>query len=175
MNHGGDGAGTGGNRHADKILSSRTAGIGGLGVHLDIEARQAAGSGQKENKGRDGAQLNDAGAHIQITSERQHAKAPVPGQYRRSDAKCDHVRQRVQFATEGAGRVGEARDAAVEKIEDDGDANRLCSLIEVPRIGGRTLNGLRNRVVTSRNVSGGEYGRQDVQALSGPARPVGVL
>ncbi len=57
MNDGGDHAGAGGNRHADKIFLSGTSRIGRLRIAGDVEARQAAGSGDQKKKTGNGAKL----------------------------------------------------------------------------------------------------------------------
>ena len=109
--------------------------------------------------------------NVKIVHQLATARKPhSPGQNRRSNAKSDHVGQRVQFASKRAGGVGQPRDAAVEEVEHDGNADGLGRLVEVPRIACRALNGLRNGVIAGCNVDRREHGRQEIQALAFRAR-----
>ena len=96
-------------------------------------ARREAPVSRKANVD-DRAELDHVGTQLRIALHGQHAEAPHPGQHRRSDAKRNDVGQRIQFASESAGGVGQPRNAAVEEIQDDGHSNRLGRLIEVPGI-----------------------------------------
>jgi len=54
---------------------------------------------------------------------RNPTSRPTLGRY----AKGNHVGQRIEFASEGAGGVGEAGNTAVKEIEDDGKSNALAA------------------------------------------------
>ncbi len=58
-------------------------------------------------------------------------EAPEISEQRGSDAESDDVGERVEFAAELAFGVGHARDAAVERVEGDGEADGDGGVIEV--------------------------------------------
>ena len=55
-----------------------------------------------------------------------------------------------------------------KKSKHNGNANRLGRQIEVPRVADRSLNRLRDGIVTRRHVAGGEHRGQQIQSLAHP-------
>src|SRR5271166_5900127 len=147
MDHGSNRPRPSRDRHAYEVLTSGTARIRWLRIDLNVEARQAACSRQEEDESRDRTELNYTRANIGISGKWQHAKTPRPSQDCRSDAKGDYVGQRIQLAAEGTGGVSEARDATVEEIENNRNADCPRRHVEVPRGRRRPLNRLRDSVV----------------------------
>jgi hypothetical protein len=101
--------------------------------------------------------------------------APHKGENGRRDAEADHVCQRIEFAAELAGGVGHAGDAAIESVEDEGEADGLGGNIEiggslagVRREDQRALDGAQNAEIAKEDVGGGEERRQRV---GGARRP----
>ena len=82
--------------------------------------------------------------------EGQHAEAPDIGKHAGRDAEGDDVGERVELLAEVAGGVGHAGDAAVDAIEEDGEADGERGAVEVRRVGRGALDALRNGVVAGR-------------------------
>ena len=141
-------------------------GFEGCGFTWNIEAGQAAGAGDHEHEGGDGAQLHQARAQLAVGQDGQQAESPHPGEHGGGHAEGDDVGQRVQLAAEVAGGAGHARDAPVEHVEDDGEADGAGGKVEVPGLRHRALHGLGDRKVAEGHVGGGEQRRQQVHAAA---------
>jgi hypothetical protein len=61
-------------------------------------------------------------------------KAPGEGQDAGGDTKGNDVGQRIQFLAKLAGRLGHARDAAIQGVKRDGEADRQGGVIEMVRL-----------------------------------------
>ena len=121
----------GGNGHADKILAAGPAGIARLGVVADVEARQARGAAEQEKKADEGAGLHQVLTQLRVDRIGQEMEAPDKGQQAGRHAKGDHVGERVEFPAEVAGGVGHAGDAAVERVEGNGEEDGDGRPVEV--------------------------------------------
>ena len=97
--------------------------------------------------------------------------APGERQHRRRDAEADHVGERIHFAAEIADGVGHARDAAVQAIQEDGDADGILAAVSkcsdaprrvVPPASIAPSKELQDRDVAEENVARGEQRRQGV-------------
>ena len=84
--------------------------------------------------------------------------------------KVIDVGERIEFPAEIALRVGHAGDAAVEPVEEHGKTDCHGGEVEVPRFGERAADRFKNRVESSRDISGGEQRRQDVHAFAHASR-----
>src|SRR5215470_17739530 len=124
------------NRHADKVFASRTSRILGLRILADVESRQSACAGNNEEERYNCAGLDDLLAQIRLPEFWKLMASPHPGEDRRCNSKGDYVGERIQLASEVAGGVRHARDAAVESVEKYGEAYRLGCVIEVERSAG---------------------------------------
>ena len=96
-------------------------------------------------------------------------ETPDVGQQAGSDAKGDHVRQRIQLLAEFAGGVCHARDAPVEGVERNGKKNgdgrpvQVEARIAVRSDGG---DGLGDGEVARGDVANREQRRQQVHAAT---------
>src|ERR1700676_3417524 len=93
-------------------------------------------------------------------------KAPHPGKQRRGNAEGDHVSERGEFPAEIAGGVGHARDAAVQTVEQYGEADGLGGEVQVPGFTRGAMHGLQNGVEPRRDICRGEQRWQYVHALA---------
>ena len=100
--------------HADEVALVDARDVG-----LDVEARQA------DRRRRD---EHEAGRPAGLVERLQ---APREAQDRRRHAERHDVGERVELDAERARRAGHARDAAVQHVEDDGDADEHRRLLEV--------------------------------------------
>ena len=80
--------------------------------------------------------------------------------------------ERIQFLAEVAGGVGHARDASVERVERNGEADGQRGVVEVLRLQQRALQALRDGEVAGRDIAGGKERRQHIHAS--PARPLAL-
>ena len=140
VDDGGQASGAAGDGHADEILAAGASGILGLRIELNVEARQAAGSGGEKGKGDDGAELNQLVAQVGIERERQAEESPEPGENAGSDAEGDHVGQRIELLAEVAGGVGEARDGSVHAVKENRKADGEGRMIEVDGRGAQRID-----------------------------------
>src|ERR1022692_3784266 len=153
------------NRHAHEIFLAGASGIGRLRVGLNVEARQACRSGHQKYKRGNRPQLDDLAAEVGIVHDRERAKSPEPCQDCRRNSEGNYIGQRIKLTAKRADRIGESRDAAIESIEQNGKADCLGRMVEMPGIAGRPQNSLRNRVIAGSNVDRRKQGRKDVQPL----------
>ena len=59
------------------------------------------------------------------------AKSPSVSKHGRSDAEADDVRERIELHAKFGVGAGHARDAAVEGVEKNGEANGAGSMVEI--------------------------------------------
>src|SRR6185312_16213792 len=142
------------NWHSHKIFPPGTAGIGWLGIHLDIEAGQSAGSGNQEDKGCDEPQLHKSRLQCcaRKVSDPKPAKAPHECKNRGRNSECDDVSQGIKLAPEVAGGVSHAGDSAIQAISDHGDTDGFSCDIEMPVIGLRSLQGMSEGEIACADV-----------------------
>ncbi len=84
MHHRSQATGSAGDGHADKILAARAAGILGLRIELNVEARQAAGAGGEKRECDDRAELQPAcragpRRACGAGQKKPHIQARIPG------------------------------------------------------------------------------------------------
>ena len=80
-------------------------------------------------------------------------ETPGKGQDAGRDAKGDHVCQRIEFLAEVAGGFGHARDAAIEGVKGDGEADGQGGVVEMARLLHRALQALRNGEVAGCDIA----------------------
>src|SRR5437762_2335614 len=96
--------------------------------------------------------------------------------HRRSNPEGNNVGQGVKLTAKVAGRVGQARNAAIQTIQYHGYANGLGGIVEVPKIFTRSLQCLQNGVVAGGDVAHGKQRGQQVHAFPEPAAlPGGIF
>ena len=59
------------------------------------------------------------------------SNTPCIREYGGSDAETDHVSQGIELHAEFSVGSGQTSDAAIERIENNRDANGLCGLVEI--------------------------------------------
>ena len=95
-------------------------------------------------------------------------QSPRERQNRRRDAERDHVGQRVELDAEVARRAGQPRDAAVEHVEHDGEADERRGRLEL------AAHRVDDARVAAEHVAQREQAGQQVDtAPEPPPRPVG--
>ena len=144
------------NRHADKILSARTARILGTGLWLILKRASRPAPHIRKRKQINAPNCTTAAKQSDIASG-QHAEAPGKSQDARCNAESDDVGQRIQFLAKLAGSVRHARNAPVERVKGDRETDRQRRLVKVVRRRRRPLQALRDSEVTGGNVARGKY------------------
>src|ERR1700693_3985331 len=132
MDYGGNHPGGSWNRHADKIFSPWPAGIGRYRVGVDVKSRQAPGPAKQKEKADERAPLDYVLPPHRIHGHGKILEAPGEGQEARSDAKGDHVGQRIELLAEVAGGFGHARNAPIQSVKRDGEADGQGGIVEMP-------------------------------------------
>ena len=117
VHHGGDHPGPRGNRQADEVLAVGPTGILRHRILLYVEARQPRRSAQQKQKRNEIPELNDVLANGRVEGGVEELNAPGESQHGGRDAEADRVGKRIHLPSEVAGRVGHARDAAVQAVE----------------------------------------------------------
>ena len=118
-------------------------------------------------------QMKAAGLHQMLSQLRidgigQEMETPDEGQQAGRHAEGDHVGQRIEFPAEVAGGVGHARNAAVERIEGNGDQDGDRRPIKV-QLARRALMASMVCVMEKKpsgQVAGGKQRRQQVHAAA---------
>ena len=111
--------GRGRRRHADEVvgLPFRL-----LLVERDVEAGEPQRGGQREDH------------HADPAEALQAAKAPVEDEERRRHAEVDEIGEAVELGAEAGGRLQQARDAAVDAVEQgrehDGTERQLVAPLD---------------------------------------------
>src|SRR4029077_17938434 len=82
--------------------------------------------------------------------------SPRVGEDSGRDAKADECGTRMELRAKFGVAAGEARNAAIQRIKNDGDADSFGSVIE---IFGRAEHGRHNSVVAAKQVRRGHHGR----------------
>src|SRR5258708_22363203 len=176
MHHCGDHAGSGRNRHPNKIFLARASRIGWLRVGADVETGEAAGSGHQEQKTSNAAQLREFDVPCREQYRRDAVKAPGPGQHGGGNPECDYICQRVEFSAEVAAGAGHAGDAAIKTVEQNSEAYGDGCMVKVPvLVGDRVIEDLHNRIKARSHIPAGEQRREYVHALAHAARALLVL
>jgi len=107
---------------------------------------------------------SEAAPVVAVLGDAHHT--PLVSDDRWSHAEGDHVGEAVVFlAKEGLG-VRQARDAAIERVEDHRGEHRHARMIEV------LVDGCDHRVEAREQAAGGEQVRQQVDALAALSRVV---
>ena len=83
----------------------------------------------------------------------KHLEAPGEGQQAGSDTKGNYVSQRIEFLAELAGGFGHARDAAIDRVEGDGEADGQGGIVEMLRLLHRSLQALRNGKIAGGDIA----------------------
>src|ERR1700760_1259134 len=172
MDHCGENAGRGGNRHADEVFAVRPARIFRLRVVTDVEACEAAGPTEQKHKTDERSELHQETPYRRIDRHRQRAEAPAVRKNAGCDAEGDHIRERVQLLTKVAGGIGHAGDASVERVKRNGKEDGERGIVEVPGLQPRTLQALRDRIVARSDIAGSKERGQHEHAS--PARPLAL-
>ena len=95
-----------------------------VGVPLDVETREA------QRRGREVHEANGP------THAAERNQSPLERQHRRRHAERDQIGERIELHAEFARGPGHARDAAVEHVEHDGEADerRRCRDVAAHRV-----------------------------------------
>src|SRR6185436_3038849 len=144
-----------GRRRARQALEVTLVGAG----RACIEAGQAQRRGDREEERGEPAEPPPELAVI-----RDALDAPLVDDDRRRDAEGDHVAQAVVLLAEIALRVGPARDAPVQAVEQHGDEDRDAGAREV------AVDGRDDRVKAAEERAGGEHVREPIHAAGGILR-----
>src|SRR5260221_4421552 len=99
---------------------------------MHVEAREPPGAANQEKEAANPAHLADL-LDGESVLPGQAAHAPGVGHERRGDAEADDVGEGVELHAEFGGSAGHAGDAAVERIEEDGEADGFGVAIEFIR------------------------------------------
>ena len=91
------------------------------------------------------------------------ANSPGVGKNGRSDTEADDVGERVKFFSEEACSAHCARDASIERVEEDGEADGAGGVVEV---GHFAVECGENRIVTAQKIGDGENAGEDVDATA---------
>src|ERR1700742_3734259 len=110
------------NGHADEILETRPAWVTRLRVDADVEAREAAGSADKKQETDNSTEVLQTIFNDGITGRDHLTHSPEICEEAGRHSEGYDVCERVQFAPEGAGRIGPPRDAAVQAVDDAREA-----------------------------------------------------
>ena len=156
MNHRTDHTRARRNRHPDKILLSRPSWIPRLRIDADVEPRQPARPADQKNKADEDPDMHQLLPQLRMSHLRQHPKPPDVREQTRRNSKRNHVRKRIQLLAKVARRVRHPRNNAVQPIEQNRDAQRQRRPVKVTLVRYRSLDALRNRVVSGCHIARGE-------------------
>ena len=124
VDNGRDHAGSGGRGHPDEVAIS-------TGRHsFDIETREAPGATADEEESDEPAEFGEVQHRRRICGS-HGANSPGVGENGRSDTEADDVGKRVKFLSEVAVGAHRARDASIERIEEDSEADGAGGVVEV--------------------------------------------
>ena len=151
----GDNTRAAGNRQSHKV-----AAISGGTCAVDVEAGQPCRTADHESKRNHPSGLAQMLGQLRSRNVFDWPHAPGEGQKGRRDTEADHVRQRVEFASEVRTRVGQPRDPAVQGVEENGIADRLGCVVEV------TPQSREDRDVAADEGARREEAGQQVHALA---------
>src|SRR5580658_4950558 len=129
---------------------------------VNIEARKPPRAATEEKEADEPPQLNQV-EFGRRTRGRHRMNAPRICQQGRSHAKADYIGQRVKLFAEFAVRAHRPGHAAVERVEQDRDADGGGRIVEVSR---RTLERRQNRVVPAKKIRHRENAWKDVYAAA---------
>jgi len=149
-----------------KKLTARLSGIPRLRIDADIESRQPTRTTNEKQETDENPGMHHVVPQRRIDRLRQHPESPDVSEQTRRNAKRNHVRKRIEFPAKIARRIRQARNVAVNAIEQRRKSYRQRSMVKVRVIGSRSLNALRNRVVARRNIARRKQRRQNVHAAA---------
>jgi hypothetical protein len=98
-------------------------------------------------------------------AERQIPHAPGIGQKRRGNAEAHHIGERIEFLAELAIRAESARNASIEGIEQNREANGARRVVEIRDA---AFEGGQDGVIAAEKISDGKGAGQEIRpALRG--------
>src|ERR1700678_33481 len=153
-----------GNGHTNKVFAVRPARIRGLDIGANVETRQAASPAKQKQEADKGAPLHHVLATDSIHGGGKGLKSPGVSEEAGSDSEGNDIGQRIKLLAKFAGGFGHARDAAIERVKRDGEADGQGGPVEMPRLLHRTLQTLSDGVVAGSDVARGKKRRHDVHA-----------
>lgn len=184
VDDGGDHAGGGGDGETDEVFAIRAAGIFGNRVKGNIEAGQTGCAAEEEEKSDEVGPALELDSHVEIREDGpiDELDAPGEGEDAGGDAEADDVGEGVELAAEIGDGVGHAGDAAVESVDEDGDANIDSGEFEMARGTGDVEGeihgaeeGFHDGEEAQQEVAGGEESGEGVGGAAGtPVRGVGI-
>ena len=122
-----------------KYLRSGRPGLRGCGVVADVEARQPRDPADEKEETDEGPGVEQVLVQLRIHGIGQKMESPDERQQAGRHAEGDGVGQRIQLLAEVAAGVGHARDAAVERVEgngeNDGDGRPVQVRVRVAGVG----------------------------------------
>ena len=148
--------GTGGSGHSHKIaISTRRH-------SFDIETREAPGATADEEESDEPAEFSEVQRRQRIRGS-HGANSPGVGENGGRDTEADDVGEGVKFLSEVAIGAHRARDASIERIEKDGEADGAGGVVEVRHF---AVECGENRVVTAQKIGDGENAGENVDAAA---------
>src|ERR1700690_1720273 len=99
--------------HANKVFATWAARVSRLGIDADVEAGKATGSANEKQEADHRTEVLQAIFDDGITGRYHLAHSPEVCKQTGRHSEGNDVRERVEFAPEGTGCIGEACDAAV--------------------------------------------------------------
>src|SRR5258708_19027313 len=96
---------------------------------------------------------------------RDAANSPRICEHRGSNSETHYVSQRLELHAEFGVGAGHTGDTAIQRIENDGDANGLCSVVKIVRSPHERGN---HRVVPAKQISGSHRRRQQKNSTTQP-------
>src|SRR5258705_3801440 len=124
VDEGGDDASGGGRGESNKIFRA----TGGHALH--VKSREAPGATDQESEAANPAELADLLDGESVLAG-QAAHAPGVGHESRCDAETDYVGEGIELHAKFRARASHARDAAVERIEQDGKTYGFGGAVEL--------------------------------------------
>ncbi len=101
----------------------------------------------------------------------KHLEAPGEGQQAGSDTEGNYVGQRIEFFAEIAGGFGHPRNAAIDRVKGDGEADGHGGVVEMLRLLHRSLQALHNGKVAGGDIARGEERGNDIHASAQAPSP----
>src|SRR5579862_5135830 len=154
--NGRDHAGGGGSGHPDEVAIP-------AGCHsFDVETREAPGATADEEESDEPAKFGEVQRRRRICGS-HGADSPGVAENGRSDTEADDVGERIKFFSEVAVGAHRARDASIERVEEDGETDGAGGVVEV---GHFTIECGENGIVTAQKIGDGENTGEDVDAAA---------
>ena len=143
------------NRHTDKIFAVRAVPDCAAEIVADVEACQTGDSANEKKKTDEGPGVEHVLVQL-LGANRQKMKAPDKRQQTWCHSKSDGIGQRIQFSAELATGIGHACDAAIQRVQRNGDQDGNGRLIQMkPHVPnpGEGLHRLKNGKVSRRDIA----------------------